>query len=152
MSHVDKIDLKILDLEAARLAAKELGGELVRQSTYKWFGTFVGDAPLPEGFTLADLGKCEYAIKVPGTSWEIGLAKAKGQQHYTLLFDYYQSPYPSDGPQGALLEKFLGGREGNKFKRVYAAHAVQLDARRKGYMTTRQTLKGGVQQLTINIP
>lgn len=132
MSHVDRIDLEILDMEAAALAAKELGGTLVKQSTYAWWGTSVGDYPIPEGFTASDLGKCEYAIKVPGTEWEIGLAKAKGQQHYTMLFDFY-------GSSGAVLEKFLGGRQGNKFKSAYTKHTTILEARRQGWMV--QTIK-----------
>jgi hypothetical protein len=144
MSHLDKIDLKILDIEAARLAAEELGGTLVKQVTYAWWGSHVGDYPLPAGFAVEDLGKCEYAIKVPGAEWEIGLAKGKGEQHYSLLFDFY-------GPRGKALEKYLGGRTADKFRQTYTVHAAMNAARKQGYLCQRKTLSNGTQQVIMSV-
>lgn len=141
MSHVEDINLEIKDIEAMRAAAKELGGELVQQSTYEWWGTHVGDYPLPKGFRKEDLGKCEYAIKVPGTTWEIGLAKARGSDHYTALYDFF-------GSKGRPLEQFIGGREGYKLKQTYAVHAATNAAKRKGWMVQRKQV-GNKIELTI---
>lgn len=138
MSHLDTIDLPVADIEAAKTTAKILGGELVRKSTYNWYGHHVGDYPLPKGFTESELGKCEYAIKVPGTTWEIGLAKAKGDDHYTLLFDFY-------GSQGRVLEQWLGGKDGKRFKKEYTVQCAINAAKRQGYMTRRIDVKGRTQ-------
>lgn len=53
----------------------------------------MGDYPLPKGFTKADLGKCEYAIRVKGAggdTYEIGVVKRRdGKDAYTFLYDFY---------------------------------------------------------------
>lgn len=145
MSHVAKIQLQITDLDALDAACRELGLTLTRdQRTYKWFGRHVGDYPLPEGFTQHDLGHCEHAIKVPGTSWEIGVARARGHSHYTLLFDFY-------GSLGQPISKAIGGNEGTKLKRAYATHAAIQQAKKQGWTYTRRDLNGKTK-LTINVP
>lgn len=145
MSHVAKIQLQITDLDALDAACRELGLTLNRdQRTYKWFGRHVGDYPLPEGFTQHDLGRCEHAIKVPGTAWEIGVARARGHSHYTLLFDFY-------GTQGQPISKAIGGNEGTQLKRAYATHAAIQQAKNQGWTYTRRDLNGKTK-LTINVP
>lgn len=145
MSHVAKIQLQISDLDALDAACRELGLTLNRdQRTYQWFGTHVGDYPLPDGFTQHDLGHCEHAIKVPGTSWEIGVARARGHSHYTLLFDFY-------GSLGQPISKAIGGNEGTKLKRAYATHAAIQQAKKQGWTYTRRDLNGKTK-LTINVP
>ena len=50
--HVSSIKLKILSLDALRLACGRLGLEFREdQKTYAWFGRYQGDSPVPEGFT-----------------------------------------------------------------------------------------------------
>lgn len=145
MSHVAKIQLQITDLDALDAACRELGLTLNRdQRSYAWFGRHVGDYPLPEGFTQHDLGHCEHAIKVPGTNWEIGVARARGHSHYTLLFDFY-------GSQGQPIAKAIGGNEGTKLKRAYATHAAIQQAKKQGWTYTRREVNGKTK-LTLNVP
>jgi hypothetical protein len=145
MSHVAKITLQITDLDALDAACQELGLTLVRnQTSYKWFGTHVGDYPLPDGFLKGDLGRCEHAIQVPGTTWEIGVARARGHQHYTLLFDFY-------GSQGQPIANAIGGNDGTKLKRAYATHAAIQQAKRQGWTYTRRE-QNGKTKLTLHVP
>jgi len=66
-SHVARVDTKIIDLDALAAACQRLGLEFKRgQQSYRWYGSYVGDTPMPPGMTEADLGKCVHAIAVPG--------------------------------------------------------------------------------------
>ena len=88
MSHISKIELVIHSLEDLKEACRQLGFEFMEnQKTYKWFGRWVGDTPLPEGVKIEDIGKCDHAIRVPGCAYEVGVIK-RGD-HYILLWDYY---------------------------------------------------------------
>ncbi len=123
MSHVTQIELKVKDLEALKAACKRLGLEFVEnQTTYRWYGRFVGDYPLPEGLKQEDLGKCTHAIKVPGASYEIGVVNRHNGSH-ELLWDFWH--------QGGL-ERVLG-KGGGKLKQAYALEAAKTAARRAGY-------------------
>jgi hypothetical protein len=130
VSHVVKIKLVITDLEALQLAAAELGLEMVRQDTYKWFGRYMADSPLPEDFTTADLGRCEYALRIPGkpNAYEVGVARRKDGAGYELLWDYWQGGYG--------LETVIG--EGAQtLKRAYNLTVAEREMRRKGFRTAR---------------
>lgn len=111
MSHVSDIKCSILSLDALEAAARQCGAELVRgKATYKWFGRFVGDAPLPEGFSVADLGKCEHAIRLPGVAgaYEVGLVTRRdGKPGLTALYDYWQGGYGLEKAMGKGLSKLL---------------------------------------------
>ncbi len=135
MSHVVNIDLSISSLEALDDACKELGLELIQnQKTYRWFGQFVGDSPLPAGFTQADLGKCEHAIRVKGNSqaYEIGLVRSKtNPKEYHLLFDYWAGG-------GGLVEK-IGGNQAMKLKDHYGAALMKRHVKKQG-MRVKQTI------------
>ena len=91
MSHVTTSGIKYHDLEALRKTVEqEFGCKLVKKPTYNWYGVSVGDYPLPKGMTASQLGKCEYAIQVPGAYYEVGVVRlADGS--YTLAFDFYGS-------------------------------------------------------------
>ena len=144
MSHCVSVEIEITDLDACAAACTELGATLVRdQTTFKWWGSSVGDYPLPEGFTAADMGHCQHAIQVPGTDWEIGLVENRnGRKGYTLLFDFY-------GPRGGPLLKMVGGKDAARFKQIYGVHKAQREAVRKGYATTRTTAADGTIRLTV---
>ncbi len=106
MSHVISSDLQILSLDALEVACGHLGLELVRnQETYRWYGEFVGDYPLPEGFEEDDLGKCAHAIRIPGDeqAYEIGVVESRTGEGYVLMWDFFSGGY-------GMMEK-VGGED-----------------------------------------
>ena len=140
MSHVADVDLEIKDLDSLESACKELGLELVRdQKTYKWWGTHVGDYPLPKGFTKNDMGKCEHAVRIPGNSeaYEIGICKRRdGRPGFTPLWDFF-------GSHGKSMMNVIG-KEGEKLKQEYAAQVATKHARKKGFTVTRTIREGNI--------
>jgi len=170
MSHVVTIKTELNDIAAVKAAVKDLG--LVwkeGQKEYKWFGTHVGDYPLPTGFKNTDLGKCDHAIGVPGTNWEIGVARKRNADGslapgYTLLCDFY-------GHEGRPIAEALGavyhragsvvwdGKEGrpyhvrdlsfNRFTQAYAVARATAAAKAKGYIVTRKAKADGTVQLVV---
>lgn len=146
MSHVEKVKTVLSDIEAVKAACTRLGVEFrENQKTYEYFGRHVGDYPLPEGFSANDLGKCEHAVHVPGTNYEIGLAKNPAGKGYTALYDFYGSSTRHDGQN--LLKKFGHGL--TKFVDAYSVEALKRQARAKGYLTSEKTLANGNTQLTV---
>ena len=143
MSHVSQIELKIKSLEALKAACARLGLIFAEnQHTYKWYGQFMGDYPLPEGVKLEDLGKCHHAIRVPGARYEIGVVEKQGE--YTLMWDFWH--------EGGL-ERVLG-QGGGKLKQAYSVEQTKLVARRAGYQvkekrTLMDRIRGtlGMQQV-----
>jgi hypothetical protein len=134
MSHVAKIEIEILDLKSLKLACDQLGLEFIEgQKSYAWFGESIGDYPLPAGFTVADLGKCDHAIRVPGAEYEIGVVHRAGK--YALLWDSW-------GRGG--LERILGTGAG-KLKQAYAVTKTICEAKRKGYMVKEQKTETGIR-------
>ena len=76
MSHIAKIELEINDLESLKAACEALGFNfMANQTTYRWFGRWVGDTPLPEGVSIEELGKCTHAIHVPAAVFEVGVVQ-----------------------------------------------------------------------------
>jgi hypothetical protein len=142
MSHVVSVDLLVTDLQAVEATCKELGLTFKRgQTHYRWWGRSVGDYPLPNGFKASDLGYCEHAIEVPGSGYDIGLAKKPGSRGYTMLFDFFGVGRP-------IVEK-LGGQALPKFVQTYGVLKATLEAKKKGLICTRSLLAGGQIKLTI---
>lgn len=134
MSHIARIDLEINDLDALKAACGRLGLEFrCGQTSYAWYGEYVGDHPLPEGLTVHDLGKCDHAIHVPGASYEVGILKRNGK--YLLLWDFWR-----DGG----LERILG-RNAGRLKQAYAIERTRREAQRKGYRFTESKTRTGVR-------
>lgn len=134
MSHIVQVKVKISDLRALAAAAKELGGELVLdQKTHTFY---------------SGKGQCEHAIKIPGVNYEVGVVKLEGGG-YTLAHDPYggdQAGYGShDGHK--LTQKFGDGLK--KLTQYYAVAKAEIEARAKGWMTSRQTLKNGSIKITM---
>ncbi len=88
------------------------------QRTYKWFGRYMGDYPLPTGFTKEELGHCSHAIRIPGAQYEIGVIQKNGK--WTLLWDFWQGGY-------GLQEKI--GKNGGLLKRSYDMAKAKVAAR-----------------------
>ena len=127
MSHVATISVIIKDLSSLKKACDKLGLELmIGQKKYKWWGTSVGDFPLPDGYTAEDLGKCEHAIRVKGKpgAYEIGVVPSrKNPGSYELLWDFYA------GGQG--LEAAVG-KDAQLLSQRYSVEVAKKAALRAG--------------------
>lgn len=146
MSHVTTIAVEINDLEAVKAICSKLGLEFKEnQKTFKWYGRHVGDYPLPEGFTKADMGKCDHALSVKGKpqAYEVGLAN-RGD-HYVPLWDFWQGGYG--------LEQAVG-KDGNKLISAYAEEVAirkaKAFAKQKGF-TFSQTVNPRTQETVITL-
>ena len=134
MSHVSKIELQINSLDALKSACQRLNLQFMEnQQTYKWYGRYVGDAPLPEGVQIEDLGKCHHAIKVPGAQYEIGVIK--NNDSYVLLWDSWHS--------GGLEAKI--GPNAGLLKQAYAIERIKIESRLKGYQLLEQKTNHGIR-------
>ena len=135
MSHVTTVNLDVRDLDALQVAAADLGGELVRDvSTFKWYGRSVGDAPLPEGFTVDDLGKCEHVIRFPPDAkgrpgYEVGICRRRdGRPGYVPLWDSW-------GPGRHIADRI--GNDGGLLKQAYAAEVARKQLALQGFTVAR---------------
>ena len=140
MSHMAKIELEIKDLAALKAAVNNLGYEFMEnQETYAWYGRFVGDAPLPDGISIDELGKCSHAIKVPDCSYEIGVVR-KGAG-YILLWDYWSA---------GGLSKVIGNN-GGILKQAYAVERIRREARLKNYSYREKVLPNNTIQISLGV-
>lgn len=140
MSHITKIDIEVTDLTALKAACRRLGFTFVEgQKTYRWYGRPVGNAPLPEGLSIEDLGRCDHAIGVPGAEYEIGVRAEKGG--YRLLWDSYE--------RGGLEQKV--GKGAGLLRQAYGIEKAKLEARRKGYSVYESRKADGAITLKIQL-
>jgi len=136
MSHISKIELVIHSLDSLKDACQKLGFEFVEnQKSYKWYGRWVGDTPLPEDMNVEDIGKCDHAIRVPECEYEIGIVKRGG--NYILVWDYYHA--------GGLTQKI--GLNAGILKQTYTIARVKKEARRKGYRVVEKKMDQGVRMI-----
>jgi hypothetical protein len=142
MSHITKISFLINNLVALRKAGEELGMTMKDQSTYKWFGQHVGDYPIPEGYTVEDMGKCEFALSIPHNSeaYEIGIVERKDGMGWDMLWDFWEGGY---GLQETI------GEDGNRLKQLYSKHAVIEKAQRNGFRVKEERDEKGQIQLRL---
>lgn len=137
MSHVSAIKLRIKDLPSLLDAAEQLGLEQRMKETFNWYGTHVGDYPLPEGFTKAEMGKCLFALGIKGkpTAYEVGVVKSKIHPgEYELLWDFWSGGY---GLQEAI------GEDGNKLRQRYSERVTTKQLRKQGLRVTRSVTDDG---------
>ncbi len=104
------------------------------QKTYRWYGSYVGDWPLPEGIRRQDLGKCDHAIRVPGADYEVGIVQ-QGEK-YTLLYDFWEE---------AL------GDNAEKLMQAYAIEAAKSEAQRAGYGVWEEQMEDGSVKLHVQV-
>jgi len=139
MSHISKIELEIQSLEDLKEACIQLGFQFMEnQKTYRWFGEWIGDNPLPEGVKIEDIGKCDHAIRVPGCKYEVGIIQQ--DKKYSLLWDYWHS--------GGLEEKI--GPNAGKLKQAYTVARVKKEARLKGYRVRQSAMDNRIR-LVLNV-
>jgi hypothetical protein len=143
MSHVVTMKVKFTDLISLEAAAKHLGLEMVKgQTTYKWFGTHVGDYPMPKGFTKEDLGSCDHVLRVKGAgsnTYEVGVVKNKdGTAGYQLLMDFWAGGY-------GLCAKI--GKQGELLEQEYKVRVAMRDRMRQGFKVTREETADGTVRI-----
>jgi len=126
MSHIRDITLQIKRINAIKFACNKLGYELCEgQETYRWYGRFMNDWPLPENVKVEDIGKCHHAIKVPGATYEIGVIKT--EKGFKLQYDFWSS---------GELDKVCG-KNLSKLTNEIGMMEVEKAAMFKNYTTTR---------------
>jgi len=143
MSHISEVDLEVTDLSALEAACKRLGLELVRgQKSYKWFGRSVGDAPLPKGMKVEDLGRCDHAIKIPGNTeaYEIGVVKKKSGG-YLLAWDSWN--------KGRGMQN-VAGEDCEDLAQAYGVVVAKRQAAKEGWQVQEQLLANGTIKLIAN--
>lgn len=134
MSHISQMELEIKSLADLKQACQRLGLTFVdNQTTYQWYGRWVGDSPLPEGITTEELGKCTHAIQVPDCRYEIGVVK-RGSK-FILLWDSWSS---------GGLEKKIGVNAGI-LKQAYSVERIKREAMLKRYRFTEQKVEKGIR-------
>lgn len=116
MSHISSIKLEINDLNVLKKACKKLGFKFEEnQKTYKWYGKYMYDSPLPEGRTIEQLGTCDHAIIVPEAKYDVGIVKSKNGKSYFIEYDFWW--------QGQL-EKYIG-KNAARIKQRYVAEKLK---------------------------
>ena len=125
MSHVADMGWNPTSLEDIEEAGELLGMEMMwNQTTFNWWGHHVGDYPLPEGFTVADMGKCTHALRIKGNkqAYEVGVVVREDKIH--LLWDFYA------GGRG-LMDVI--GKDGEKLRMAYNQAALTRQAKKEGW-------------------
>lgn len=133
MSHVTVIDIEIKDLAALRKACADLGLEFREgQTTFKWYGRQMGDYPIPDGYTKADMGKCEHAIGIPNNkdAYEVGVVKNRKTGGWHLMWDFFAG--------GKGLQAAVGNNCG-KLTQEYAKHVALKECYKLKGMGFHQT-------------
>lgn len=151
MSHVVTGEAEITDLDAFEAACPNLGLELVRdQTTFKWYGTHVGDYPLPAGFRKEDMGHCHHAVRVKGKpgAYEIGLVPRRdGKPGWLLMYDFFAG---GRGLMECISKDGARGKDAVKLQHEYAATKSIRRAQRLGFRhTLTRNPAGMVQKLSI---
>jgi len=112
MSHVVCIKNSIKDLGALKKATAKLGLAFYENKTsYKWYGRYVGDYPLPEGFVKEELGKCLHAIGIPNDkkAYEVGVVRSKTDEGYALLYDFWAGGHGLEAVIGSGASNIVQG-------------------------------------------
>lgn len=139
MSHIVAIDFQCKSLDAVRATCDRLGFTFCEgQTSYKWWGRWEGDSPLLARIRLEDLGKCDHAIRVPGSRYEVGIVKMEDGS-YDLRWDYIHGP----------LCNAMGGPSADKFRQAYQIEVARIEARRKGARFQEFRLPDGTVKLRI---
>ena len=124
MSHVTTIEVSdTYDIPSLKQMCKDMGWEFLEgKQNYVWYGSHMGDYPIPEGFTKEQMGSCEHAIKIPGANYEIGVAR-NNKGELKLLWDFWGS--------GGLQQKL--GKDAGLLKQAYTIAKGKVSARKHGH-------------------
>lgn len=132
MSHVAVIKAEIKSLNSLKKACQRLGLRFKEnQKTYRWYGRHVGDYPIPEGFTINDMGKCEHAIEVPGAEYDVGIVRdPNNKNNYRLMWDFWRS--------GHLKDKL--GNDAWKLTQAYEIEHAKYTAKLQGKIVREKVM------------
>lgn len=123
-SHVTKLDVVIKDLDALKAACKRLGLDLRAQSTYRWYGRYVGDYAAGmeamknelqirdkngvfQPMKVEDLGRCDYAIHLNNDAYEIGCIE-QPDGTFRLVWDFWQGGRGMQNVAGLDCKNLVG--------------------------------------------
>jgi len=109
MSHISTISTEGLefDIETIKALCKRQGWEFLDQKTFVWYEN--------------DKGVCDYAIRIPGCRYELGIIRA--ESGYTVQADFWDS--------GGLSQVL--GAHGEAFKQLYLQEGDIAWAESKNY-------------------
>lgn len=134
MSHVVAGKQEVKDIDSFEQACKNLGLTFVRnQKTFSWFGQWLNDFQAKEaafnlGIEPSKYGTCEHAVKVPGSTYEIGLMR-NNEGRLLVVFDFW-------GVNGRAIQEKVGD-VGNLLMQEYALCVGERTAKSRGYNTQR---------------
>jgi hypothetical protein len=123
MSHVSVVACEIKDLDELRAAAEKFGAELLYgKTTFKGYGS--------------EKSPCLHAIKVPGTTYEVGLRRktAEDPDTYELACDFFD---------GKIAAAFGDGMV--NLRNEYTALVAEKALRRRGYRVAREEAAGRIE-------
>ncbi len=144
MSHMEcNIDALITDLDILERTLQEKfpTAKLMRdQKTHAWFGKWVDDfhgdkAAYRHGINPEDYGKCDHAIRVEGSEYEVGLVPIKrdGVEGWCAVWDNWRGH--------AIVEAF--GRGSEKLMTEYARMTAVVTAEQQGMTYQENVLDNG---------
>ena len=141
MSYVAEIQIKIRDLAALAAACRRIDAEFCEgQTTFAWYGRFVGDSTPPAGRNPRDYGQCTHAIRVPCARYEVGVVQALDGDGWDLLWDSYDA--------GGLAGKL--GAKAERLVQAYGVEAARAEALRSGWACTEERQPDGTVLLHVN--
>lgn len=143
MSHTSAVKtISISNVEALRAAVAELNTMGVKC-------TLLENAK-PRAFyqNQGGMEKADYVIQLSGSRYDVGLYKSEAGG-YELRTDFWGKDVEGQlGAQASGPGKTEQAKLGKLFQ-AYGIHAALGEARRKGYMATRQKGKDGAEQVVI---
>ncbi len=158
--HVVSVRVQLNDLGALNLACKRLGWKLnIGATSYRWYGRWVGDSPLPEHLLTPNqlaqvkamprneqsefmnnfLAGCDHSISIPNSRYEVGIRLTPGG-HAHLLWDWYDPK---------MFDHM--GTTGEPLLHAYAVERAKQEAALNGHYCTEHQLSDGTTQLRIEI-
>lgn len=114
MSHVVSSPVVVQKIDCLKKAVEKIHGLTwcEGQKTHAWYGSWQDDyakkdAAYKLGIDPKDYGKCEHAIRVKGSTYEIGVVKRNDGTGYALVWDFWGPGKKINTVIGAGGEKLL---------------------------------------------
>ena len=140
MSHVVSSEAVFADLEILKSILPKFPGLHWRegQKKYHWAGRWYNDyskedAAYKRGIDVKDYGKCEHALHLDNTTYEIGVCKRKDGKGYSLVWDFVGDGYK-------LSDSI--GKNGERIMCAYAEEYARRHAQEMGLMMTTTVENG----------